>query len=64
MVWIVLPLNSEIPVNADMLSGSYDKSVNGIATSEQVVINVNNDHSFTVTESIGSILTALAALQA
>ena len=64
MVWIVLPLNSEIPVNADMLSGSYNKSVNAVSTGEQVVINVNNDQSFTVTESIGSILAALAALQA
>ena len=64
MVWIVLPLNSEIPINADMLSGSYDASINGVSTGEKVVISVNNDFSFTVTESIDSILTQLAALQA
>ncbi len=56
MVWIVLPLNSEIPVNADMLSGSYDKSVNGVGTGDKIVLSVNNDFSFTVTESVASIL--------
>ena len=64
MVWIVLPVNSEIPLNADMLSGSYDKTVNAVATGEKVVISVNNDFSFTVTESVASILAQLAALQA
>ena len=56
MVWCVIPLNTEIPVNADMLSGSYDVSVNAIPANEKVVISVNSDFSFTVTENVDSIL--------
>ena len=62
MVWCVLPLNSEIPVDADMLSGSYDVSVNAVPTNEKVVISVNPDNSFTITENTDSILAQLAAL--
>ena len=64
MVWLVIPLGSEIPVDAAMLSGSNDKSVNAVPTGDKVIINVNPDLSFTVTESIASIMEALAALQA
>ena len=64
MVWLVIPLSTEIPVDAAMLSGSYDKSVNAVPTGDKVIINVNPDLSFTVTESIASIMEALAALQA
>ena len=64
MVWCVLPLNSEIPVNADLLSGSYDVSINAVPQNEKVVISVNTDNSFTITENTDSILAQLAALQA
>ena len=56
MVWAVVPLSSEVPVTARMLSGKYQKSVNMVATGSEVVINVNEDHSFTLTESTQSIM--------
>ena len=64
MCWIVLPLNSEIPANPHMLSGKYSKSVDAVAVADEVIINVNDDFSFTITEHTSSIMDAIGALQA
>lgn len=64
MCWCVIPLNSEIPANPHMLSGKYAKSVNAVAVNDEVIIHVNDDFSFTVTEHTSSIMDAIEALQA
>ena len=64
MCWIVLPLNSEIPANPHMLSGKYGKSVNAVSVNDEVIIHVNDDFSFTITEHTSSIVDAIQALQA
>ena len=64
MVWICLPLNSEIPANPHMLSGKYQKQVNGVSVADEVIISVNDDYSFTITEHTSSLMDALTLLQA
>ena len=64
LVWCVLPLNSEIPVNPHMLSGKYQKQVDGIAVADEVIMTVQDDFSFTITEHTSSTIQALEALQA
>ena len=63
MAWVVLPLNSEIPLNPHMLSGKYNKQVNGIGQQDEVIISVMDDFSFTITEHTSSIIEAIEALQ-
>ena len=64
LVWVVLPLNSEIPVNPHMLSGKYSKQVDGLAVADEVIISVMDDFSFTITEHTSSTVAAIEALQA
>ena len=64
MVWVVLPLNAEIPCNPHMLSGRYSKQLNGVTQADEVVISVLDDFSFTITEHTSSIIESIALLQA
>ena len=64
MVWCVIPLNSEIPLDPHMISGRYQKQVNSQTVADEVIVHCNDDWSFSITEHTGSIVNSIAALQA
>ena len=63
LCWVVVPLNSEIPVDPSMLSGKYSKKVNYVSVADEVLIDVQPDYSFHITEHTSSIMAAGQALQ-
>ena len=63
LCWVVVPLNSEIPVDPTMLSGKYSKKVNYVSVADEVLIDVQPDYSFHITEHTSSIIKAVQALQ-
>ena len=62
MVWLVLPLDSEIALDPHMLSGKYSKQVDSQSVADEVIIDVQSDNSFTITEHTSSIVAAIEAL--
>jgi hypothetical protein len=63
MVYMVIPLAEEIPVDHVMLSGKYQKYVNAVLQTDEVIINCNPDYSFTITEHSDSLLARVALLE-
>lgn len=50
-------------VTADLLSGTYTKTVNGMTQNVNIVVTVNPDFSFTMTENVQSFVDRVAALE-
>jgi hypothetical protein len=50
-------------LNSDIMSGAYKKYINGLEQSEEVIMHVNPDLSFTWSEHIPSVATRLNALE-
>ena len=47
-----------------LLSGAFTKSINGVDQAAQVIMSVNEDFSFTWSESIPSVISRIEALEA
>jgi hypothetical protein len=61
LVWCV---KGSAELHPELLSGRYEKFVNGVAQAEPVFLQCNHDLSFTLSENVPSILAKIAELEA
>lgn len=61
LIWCV---KGSAEIHPELLSGKYEKFVNGVAEPEPVYLQCNHDLSFTLSEDVPSILDKIAELEA
>jgi hypothetical protein len=62
-VWVVRPVPSELSLTPSLVSGLFEKYVNGVLTEEKVVLTCHEDYSFQMILNIPSITSRLLALE-